>query len=247
MTHPSPTPTILLTGGSRGVGAATVTALCARGATVVFTYREKAARAEAVIAGIAAGRAVAVQADLTVPADRARLIERTRAVTPVLSGLVLNASGGLEKERLAVDPDFPLHLNRDAQLALLDAALPLLAPGGVIVFVTSHWAHFYGQQPVPPVYDAVARGKHAGEAALRARLPELETRGLRLAVVSGDVIEGTITPRLLERASPGLMANRRADAGQLPTVDDMAAAIVQALSDESLTTGATLYVGSTVP
>jgi NAD(P)-dependent dehydrogenase (short-subunit alcohol dehydrogenase family) len=238
------TATILLTGGSRGVGAASVRALAARGATVIFTYREKAARA-AEVAAQAGGRAIPVQADLTAPADLDRLIDTARALAPRLAGLVLNASGGLEKDRLAADPDFPLHLNRDAQLALLDRALPLLAPGSTVVFVTSHWAHFYGRQPVPASYAAVARGKQAGEQALRARQPGLAARGVRLIVVSGDVVDGTITPRLLERAEPGLLAERRARAGALPTVDDMAAAIVAALTDAGLPSGHTLYVGST--
>ncbi len=247
MSDPLASATILLTGGSRGVGAATVLALAARGATVVFTYREKLARAQAVAAQTGPGRTLPLPADMTVPADLDRLIEETRAAVGHLSGLVLNASGGMERDRLAVDPDFSLHLNRDAQLALLDRALPLLQPGGAVVFVTSHWAHFYGQKPVVPAYAEVARGKHAGETALRARIPELAARGLRLAVVSGDVIEGTITPRLLERSAPGLLAQRRAQAGTLPTVEDMAAAIVQALADPTLPSGHTLYVGSTEP
>jgi NAD(P)-dependent dehydrogenase (short-subunit alcohol dehydrogenase family) len=241
------TATILLTGGSRGVGAATVLALARRGATVVFTYREKAARAEAVAAQAGPGRAVPVQADITAPTDLARLMEATRMAVGRLTGLVMSASGGMERERLATDPDFALHLNCDAQVALLDHALPLLAPGGTIVFVTSHWAHFYGQQPVIPAYEEVARGKHAGEQALRARLPELAASGLRLLVVSGDLIEGTITPRLLERAAPGLIAGRRGRVGALPTVEDMAEAIVRALGDPALPSGETLYVGSIEP
>jgi hypothetical protein len=127
------------------------------------------------------------------------------------------------------------------------ATTALAARGGTVVFVTSHWAHFYGRQPVPDSYAAVARGKHAGETALRVRQPDLAARGLRLIVVSGDVIDGTITPRLLERAAPGLLAARRAQAGALPTVDDMAAAIVTALADAGLPSGHTLYVGSIAP
>lgn len=247
MTDPLATATILLTGGSRGVGAATVLALAARGAAVVFTYREKLARAQAVAAQAAPGRVRPVQADITAPADLDRLIAEAGAALGGLTGLVLNASGGLERERLAADPDFALHLNRDAQLALLDRALPLLRPGGAVVFVTSHWAHFYGQQPVAPAYEEVARGKHAGEQALRARIPALAARGLRLAVVSGDVIEGTITPRLLERSTPGLLEARRAQVGALPTVEEMAAAIVRALEEATLPSGHTLYIGSTAP
>ena len=97
--------------------------------------------------------------------------------------------------------------------------------------------------PAPPPMP----GHTAVAPALRARIPELAARGLRLAVVSGDVIEGTITPRLLERSAPGLLAQRRAQAGTLPTVEDMAAAVVQALADPTLPSGHTLYVGSTEP
>ena len=61
--------TILLTGGSRGVGAATVLALTRREATVIFTYREKAARAEEVAARAGPGRAIPAQADITAPED----------------------------------------------------------------------------------------------------------------------------------------------------------------------------------
>jgi len=237
--------TALVTGGTSGIGLATAQRFAAEGAHVFITGRRQAQLDEAV-ASIGPS-ATGIRSDITVPADLDRLTADTRAAVGHLSGLVLNASGGLERDRLAADPDFSLHLNRDAQLALLDRALPLLQPGGAVVFVTSHWAHFYGQQPVVPAYEDVARGKHGGETALRARIPDLATRGLRLAVVSGDVIEGTITPRLLERSAPGLLAQRRAQAGTLPTVEDMAAAIVQALADQALPSGHTLYVGSTEP
>lgn len=236
---------VLLTGGSRGVGASTVLALVRHGYHVVFTYREKEARARAVMAQAGETATRAVQADVTTASDLERLIDETRTTTPRLAGLVLNASGGMERERLAADPDFPLRLNRDAQLDLLDRALPLLDKGSLVVFVTSHWAHFYGKEPVVPAYEPVAMSKHAGETALRERIPDLTDRGIRLVVVSGDVIEGTITPRLLERSQAGILERRRAQVGALPTTEDMAAAIVQAFEDTSLPSGHTLYVGST--
>ena len=95
----------------------------------------------------------------------------------------------------------------------LDGALPLMTDGGVVVFVTSHWAHLYGQVEQIPAYEPVAESKHAGEVALRARMDELAARGIRLIVVTGDLIEGTITPKLLERTSPGLEQDRRSALG----------------------------------
>ncbi len=75
------------------------------------------------------------------------------------------------------------------------------------MFVTSHWAHFHGQHPVLPAYEPIADSKKAGEDALRARIPEFLGRGIHLYIVSGDIIEGTITPKLLERTQPGLIQN----------------------------------------
>ena len=67
--------------------------------------------------------------------------------------------------------------------------------------------------------------------------------GIRLLVVSGDLIEGTITPRLLERKAPGLARQRRAETGHLPTAAEMGAVIAAAATDPGLPNGTTLVVG----
>ncbi|HEX9268840.1 MAG TPA: SDR family oxidoreductase, partial [Candidatus Limnocylindria bacterium] len=232
----------IVTGGSRGIGAATCISLAARGYDVAFTYRNKAARAadvaaEAERAGV---RALAVRADITVAQDVARLGAELTAWTDALDLIVLNASGGLERDIIAQDPDYPMRINRDAQLAVVDALLPLLHPPATIVHVTSHWAHRYGAVRQLPAYEPVARSKHAGEEALRARVADLGIHGVRLLVVTGDLVEGTITARLLERASPGLAATR---AGVAITPRAVAEAIVGAAGDRRLASGATVVVG----
>jgi len=156
--------------------------------------------------------------------------------------LVLNASDGLEGNR---DEDYAMRINLTAQTRAVDLALPLMPDGGRVVFFTSHLAHFLGEEPVYPAYEPVAASKKSGEDALRSLIPELRARGISLVVVSGDVIEGTITPKLMERQSPGLLAARRRKAGRLPTVDDFARAVVDAAEDASLMSGATVFVGST--
>ena len=232
----------LVTGASRGVGAEVAVLLAQRGADVVINYRSKEARAQKVAAEIQdlGCKAQLAQADITSKTDMNAVMKDIEASFGQLDFLVLNASGGLEKNK---DPDYAMRLNLDAQVQAVDLALPLMPAGGRIVFVTSHLAHFYGEKPVFPEYEPVAESKKAGEEALRARLPELAERGISLVVVSGDLIEGTITPKLLQRGAPGLIEARRAEAGSLPTVEAFAKAIVDAAEDSGLESGATVYVG----
>ena len=238
--------TALVTGGSRGVGAATVLALAAHGYDVALTYRNKAARANDVVSQVVAqgAQGLAIGSDITCTEDRAALLNTFQAWRPTLDALILNASGGLEREMLAMDPEYPMHMNLDAQVAIVDLMLPMLRPGGVIVFVTSHWAHLYGHGiEHVPAYAPVAASKYAGEQALRRRQPEFAVRGIRLAVVTGDLIEGTITPRLLERNAPGLSAHRSGSVGKLPTTADMGEAITNAVLNDALPDGYTVVVG----
>ena len=124
-------PVALVTGGSRGVGAATARALAARSHDVAITYRNKARRANEVATEIARHgvRALAIGSDMTRQADLDQLFATLRAWTNHLDLLILNASGGLERAALAADPQYPMRINHDAQLALLDGALPFLGAG----------------------------------------------------------------------------------------------------------------------
>jgi len=217
----------LVTGSSRGIGADTVRYLAEAGASVVVNYRSKAPRAEKIVAEIVAagGRAIAVGADLTDPESVESMFERTVAELGPIDLLVLNASGGMES---GMGDDYAMRLNRDAQVNVVERGLPHLADGARVVFVTSHQAHFIRTTPTMPEYEPVARSKRAGEDALRAKLPELEAAGVEFVVVSGDMIEGTITATLLERANPGAIAARREDAGKLYNVSEFAAEVALA-------------------
>ncbi|WP_139417159.1 SDR family oxidoreductase [Agromyces laixinhei] len=233
----------LVTGSSRGIGADTARLLARAGASVVINYRSKAPRAEKVVGEIMAdgGTAIAVGADLTDAASVAAMFERTAAELGPIDILVLNASGGMET---GMGDDYAMRLNRDAQVNVVDGALPHLAPGARIVFVTSHQAHFIRTVPTMPEYEAVALSKRAGEDALRAKLPELEAAGFEFVVVSGDMIEGTITATLLERANPGAIEARKHDAGRLFNVAEFAAEVASAAVD-AVPAENTRYVGDT--
>jgi 3-oxoacyl-[acyl-carrier protein] reductase len=233
----------LVTGSSRGIGADTVRYLAAAGAAVVVNYRSKAPRAEKVVSEIVAsgGRAIAIGADLTDPASVASMFERAVAELGPIDILVLNASGGMET---GMGEDYAMRLNRDAQVNVVEGALPHLAPGARIVFVTSHQAHFIRTTPTMPEYEPVALSKRAGEDALRAKIDELEAAGFELVVVSGDMIEGTITATLLERANPGAIEARKQDAGRLYNVSEFAAEVAAA-AVEPVPAEHTRYVGDT--
>ena len=217
----------LVTGSSRGIGADTVRLFAEAGADVVVNFRNKAPRAEKLAAQLRelGVRALVQGADLTDPESLAEMMAAIREEFGGLDILVLNASGGMES---GMGEDYALKLNRDAQLSVLDAALPLLAEGARVVFVTSHQAHSIRTTPTMPEYEPVARSKRAGEDALRERIPALAERGIEFVVVSGDMIEGTVTATLLERANPGAIAERRESAGKLYNVSEFAAEVAQA-------------------
>jgi NAD(P)-dependent dehydrogenase (short-subunit alcohol dehydrogenase family) len=238
-------PVALVTGGSRGVGAATAGALADRGYDICLTYRNKAARAGEVadLVRRRGGRALPLACDMTKEHDRRRLLAELTAWATRLDVLVLNASGGLERDLLAADPDYPMHINRDAQVAFLNCMLPMMPRRSTVVFVTSHWAHRFGTVEQLPAYGPIAASKHAGEQVLRARQGDLLARDVRLIVVTGDLIEGTITHRLLERGAPGMTGEREHTTGGLPTAADLGAAIAAAATDSSLPTGHTVVVG----
>jgi NAD(P)-dependent dehydrogenase (short-subunit alcohol dehydrogenase family) len=212
----------LVTGASRGVGASVALLLAQKGYDIVVNYHSKRARGEEVAEQVRAlgRRALVSQADLTNDFAVASMIDAVEAEFGGLNILVLNA------------------------VRLVDLTLRLIPPGGRIVFVTSHLAHFYADRGMVGAYEPVAASKFAGEQALRRRQPEFDALGIGLAVVSGDLIEGTITPRLLERISRGTTQARREQVGSLPTVAEFARAIADAAVDANFA-GRTVFVGST--
>lgn len=222
--------TVVLTGGSRGIGAATVTLLAGRGYDVVFCYRDKRRRAENVCARTRLAnptvRVDAVEADITTAAGRAAL-DRACASHGALAAVVLNAAGGMEHP----DPGYAELLNADAQVAVLDALAPRLRPAATVVFPTSLQSHYYGRIPEFDSYRRVARSKHRGERLVRAWCA---AAGAESIVVVSDMVEGSPAALLMDLREP-LAAEERREAARrtgipLPTVADVAHRIADAVA-----------------
>lgn len=233
--------TAIVTGSSRGIGAEVAKNLAAVGASVVVNYRQKAPRANKVVQGIidAGGQAVAVGADLTAEGGAQSLVDAAQENFGSLDVLVLNASGGMEAD---LGEDYALRLNRDAQVNMLRTAAAVMPEGSRVVFVTSHQAHFVDQTATLDAYEPVARSKRAGELALREEIPALDAKGISLVVISGDMVEGTVTATLLDRAQPGAIEERRKAAGKLLTVQEFGVEVA-GMATADVPTGHTEYAG----
>jgi 3-oxoacyl-[acyl-carrier protein] reductase len=132
----------LVTGGSRGIGAAIARTLAAQGADVAITYRSAVSSAESIEREIVAsgGRCAIVQADLFESGAAARAVDTATAAFGRLDIPVNNAgiflSGPVdEANEAAVDRLFSIHARAVVEAAR--AAVPVIAPGGAIISIGS--------------------------------------------------------------------------------------------------------------
>lgn len=240
---------VVVTGASRGVGAATARLLAGRGRDVVVGYRSDHDGAESVVAQCrAAGvRAVAVAADLAVEADVVRLFDAAVSELGSVTGLVANAGGAPSRQRVedmsAARIDDVLTLNLRAALLCSREAVLRMAPrhggtGGAIVHVTSA-AAVLGS---PDEWNDYAAAKAGVESLVVGLAKEVVSDGIRVNAVRPGLIDTGFhasagEPGRVGRMAPGIPMGR---AGQ---PDEVAGAIGWLLGDEaSYVTGAVLGV-----
>lgn len=190
---------VLVTGGSRGIGAEVAQQLAGPDTHVVVNYRQNVERAESIAQAIrvVGGHASTLRADISDEIECAAMIDTIAARFGRLDALILNASVGLE---LGVDLGYAKRVNRDAQRRLALRAVPLMPAGGRIVFVTSHAAHFFPHRAVPKGQTAIAASKWAGETALYAMRSEFRRAGVHFTVVSGDAGDTTFAGAIVNAA-----------------------------------------------
>jgi 3-oxoacyl-[acyl-carrier protein] reductase len=174
----------IVTGASRGIGAAIAERLAADGFTVVVNYAGKVAEAEALVARIEAkgGRAIPAQADVSDPAAVARMFDAAQAAFGGVDVLVNNA--GIMKLASIAESDDALV---DSQIAInlkgsfntLREAAKRLREGGRIVNLSSSVVGLY--QPGYAVYAATKAGV---EAMTHVMAKELRGRNIAVNAVA---------------------------------------------------------------
>jgi NAD(P)-dependent dehydrogenase (short-subunit alcohol dehydrogenase family) len=242
--------TLLVTGASRGIGAATARLAAARGWAVCVNYRQDRGAAEAVVADIetGGGRAVAVAADVGSEADVVRLFEACDRELGPVTALVNNAA--ILETQMRVDQMDAARRHRVFAANVIGTLLCSReairrmstrhgGPGGAIVNVSSVAARLGS----PGEYVDYAATKDAVDTATLGLAREVAGEGIRVNAVRPGFIYTDIhasggEPERVDRVKTTIPMQRGG------SVDEVAYAILWLLSDEaSFTTGAILDVG----
>lgn len=213
----------LVTGASRGIGAAIARALAERGADVAITYERSADRAAEVVREIEAKgrRGLALQADSADPAAVRRSVEATVEGLGGLDILVNNAGiapGGTVAEMSLADIDALLNVNVRAVVLAAQAAIPHLGAGGRIVTIGSCLAE---RVPFPGV-TVYSMTKSALLAFTRGLARELGPRDITVNLVQPGGTDTDMNPADGPHAA-GILAHT--PLGRYGTPDDVAATV----------------------
>jgi 3-oxoacyl-[acyl-carrier protein] reductase len=220
----------LVTGGSRGIGAAVALMLARAGAAVAVNYRERAADAEAVVANIKSGggRAIAVAADVSQSAAVAGMIERDGRELGPIDILVNNAGIAIVRgidELSESDFDRTILVNLKSAFLCTQAVLPSMRARkwGRIVNITSGAAR--GAGAIGPHYNA----SKAGMEGL--------TRGYAARLVKEGITVNNVAPSLIETD----MMKGRTDLarniplGRMGQPEEVAQAVAMVIGNEYMT------------
>ena len=240
---------VLITGGSRGIGAATAVLAAARGYAVCVNYRSNAAAADAVVAAVAraGGSAIALPADVSVESDVVRLFETCDARLGRLTALVNNAA--ILETQTRVESVDAARLQRILSTNVIGAfmcareAVKRMSTkhggtGGAIVNLSSR-ASVLG---APGEYVDYAASKAAVDTLTIGLSQEVADEGVRVNAVRAGIIDTEIHA---SGGEPGRVHRMKAFVPMRRggTAEEVAKAILFLLSDDaSYTTGSFLDV-----
>jgi len=231
----------LITGGSRGIGAAIARRLAADGANVAITYTKGADAAASVVQEIerAGGKAIAIQADAADAAASHAAVEKTVATFGRLDVLVNNAGTAIPKrfeETTLEELDRLIDINVRGTFIATQAALKHLKSGGRIIMIGS----CVGERAMTPGLVPYSATKGAVKMFTQGLSREVGTRGITVNNIQPGPIDTDLNPAAGDWAVPQ-KANTALD--RYGSVDEVAALVAFVAGPEaSYITGANLTV-----
>jgi 3-oxoacyl-[acyl-carrier protein] reductase len=231
----------LVTGGSRGIGAAIAKRLAADGANVAITYAKDASAASAVVKAIerAGRKAIAIQADAADAAAVNAAVEKTVTDFGRLDVLVNNAGTAVPKtfaETTLEEMDRVIDINVRGVFVATQTALKHMKDGGRIIMIGSS----VGERVLVPGLVPYSATKGAVKIFTQALSREVGSRGITVNNVQPGPIDTDLNPAAGDWAAPQKAVTAL---GRYGHVDEVAALVAFVAGPESsYITGANLTV-----
>jgi 3-oxoacyl-[acyl-carrier protein] reductase len=226
----------LVTGGSRGIGAAIAVALAEAGAAVAVNYRERAAEADAVVARIkqTGGRAIAIAADVSQADAVAAMVKQVATALGPVDILINNAGMVIPRgidDLTESEFDQTIAVNLKSAFLCSQAVLPAMRAGkwGRIVNISSGAARGAG---------AIGVHYNASKAGMEGL-----TRGYAARLVKQGITVNAVAPSLIEtdmmRGRTDLARN--IPLGRMGQADEVAQSVLMVLGNDYMT-GQTIHL-----
>jgi 3-oxoacyl-[acyl-carrier protein] reductase len=231
----------LVTGGSRGIGAAIAKRLAADGASVAITYAKDVTAASAVVKAIetAGGKAVAIRADAADSKAIQGAVEKAVAILGQLDVLVNNAGTAIPKkfeDTTLEELDRVIDINVRGVFVTTQAALKHMNNGGRIIMIGS----CVGERMMTPGLAPYSATKGAVKMFTQGLSREVGDRGITVNNVQPGPIDTDLNPAAGDWAAPQKAVTAL---GRYGTVDEVAAMVSFVAGPESsYITGANLTV-----
>lgn len=226
---------VLVTGGTRGIGLTVARSFAAPGRRIFVNYRQDRVAAESAVALLESQGAVAeaVAADVGTPAGCAALLSAVTGAGEPLDQLVHCAVRPLPGQVLDADPDAfntAVQVNGMSLMYLVQAGSPHMRCGSSVIYLTSR-----GGRVVIPNYAAIGVAKALAESLMRYLAVELAPRGIRINAVAPGIVETQAVTTLFGEQARGLVDQAAASnpSGRGVKAEDYTSLIHWLASDEA--------------